>query len=207
MNLLVTAFEPFGGQTINPSQQILETLPSTIAGATIHTVVVPTVFAAAGPAVVQAAQRVSADAVVCLGQAGGRPQVCPERVAINVADAPIADNAGDTPSDRPIVADGPAAYFSTMPIKVMVAAMREAGVPAEVSNTAGTFVCNHLMYWVLHHLDVPAGFIHVPYCLEQVVDVAQPAMSVADMTRGISAALEALVQGRQAPAQGAGALH
>jgi pyroglutamyl-peptidase len=135
--------------------------------------------------------------VLCLGQAGGRSHVSVERVAINVDDARIADNSGASPVDEAIAANGPAAYFSTLPIKAMAVAMRGAGVPALVSNSAGTYVCNHLMYGVLHFLaasNTPAraGFIHLPYAEEQVMDKPGiAAMSIATMVKGVEAAIAA----------------
>ena len=140
--------------------------------------------------------------VICVGQAGGRAHLSVERVAINVDDARIADNAGERPIDEPIAVAGPPAYFTTLPVKAMVGAMRAAGVPAEVSNSAGTYVCNHLMYGVLHYLaasgrSARAGFIHVPYSEEQVLDKAAiPAMSIVTMARGVEAAIIAAARNR-----------
>lgn len=140
------------------------------------------------------------DAVVCIGQAGGRAGITPERVAINVDDAAIPDNAGQQPPGRPVVADAPPACFSTLPVKAMVRAIADAGLPASLSNSAGTFVCNHLMFGVLHHLAVagsPArvGFIHVPSLPEQVIDrPGVPAMVASDITRGLEAAIRAIVE-------------
>lgn len=204
MRILVTAFDPFGGDAINPALEAARGLESTIAGADVSVVEVPTVF---GDAITVAAAAIDAqqpDAVLCLGQAGGRFDVTPERVAINLDDARIADNAGNQPIDVPIAEGGPAAYFSTLPIKAIVAAIREAGLPSSVSNTAGTFVCNHIMYGVLHHLattgreNVRAGFMHVPFIPEQVVErPGTPAMSTADITRAVTAAITAIATHEQ----------
>jgi len=203
--VLVTGFEAFGGEKINPSWQICEQLPREIAGFRVETCRVPCEFASAVDVAVRAIERYHPSLVILLGQAGGRAHLSVERVAINVDDARAADNAGATPSDEPIAEDGPPAYFSTLPIKAIVEALHEAGVPAEVSNSAGTYVCNHLMYGVLHHLyskspsRARAGFIHVPYSEAQVIDKpAMAAMSVATMARGITAAIAEAI--KQAPA-------
>lgn len=197
MKLLLTAFEPFGGADMNPAQEAVRLVPERIGDTTIVKMDVPVVFGRAIDAVAAAVEREKPDAVLCIGQAGGRAALTPERVAINVDDASIPDNAGAQPIDRPIVPGGPAAYFSTLPVKAMVAAIRQAGLPASLSNTAGTFVCNHLMYGLLHLLatrcpGVRGGFMHVPFAPQQVVDRPAPAMSVADIARGITAAVEAI---------------
>jgi pyroglutamyl-peptidase len=197
--VLVTGFDAFCGETINPSWQVCEHLPAEIDGVRVVTRRVPCEFRRAIEVVAEAIEREQPSLVICLGQAGGRAHLSVERVAINVDDARAEDNAGNRPIDEPIAMNGPPAYFATLPIKAMVQAMREVGVPAEVSNSAGTFVCNHLMYGVLNYLDsrvrgndVRAGFIHVPYSEEQVLDKpAMPAMSVATMTKGIEAAIVA----------------
>ena len=197
MKLLLTAFEPFGGADMNPAQEAVRLVPERIGDTTIVKMDVPVVFGQAIEAVAAAVEREKPDAVLCIGQAGGRAALTPERVAINVDDASIPDNAGAQPIDRPIVPGGPAAYFSTLPVKAMVAAIRQAGLPASLSNTAGTFVCNHLMYGVLHLLatccpGVRGGFMHVPFAPQQVVDRPAPAMSVADIVRGIAAAIKTI---------------
>ena len=197
MKLLLTAFEPFGGADMNPAQEAVRLVPERIGDTTIVKMDLPVVFGQAIDAVAAAVEREKPDAVLCIGQAGGRAALTPERVAINVDDASIPDNAGAQPIDRPIVPGGPAAYFSTLPVKAMVAAIRQAGLPASLSNTAGTFVCNHLMYGVLHLLatrcpGVRGGFMHVPFAPQQVTDRLAPAMSVADIARGITAAVEAI---------------
>ena len=186
MRIVVTAFDPFGWQRVNPAQRAVAELPSRIAGADIVRFTVLTRFGTPLP------DLTLADAVLCVGQAGGRAQLTPERVAINIDDASIPDNAGNQPTGTPIVENGPAAYFATLPVKAMVAAIRDAGLPAALSNTAGTFVCNHLMYRMLHATAgtaTRAGFIHVPYAPEQ----GEPSLPVADITRGLVAAIEAIV--------------
>ena len=173
--VLVTGFEPFGGEKANPSWDICKQLAGEIAGMRVETCRVPCEFRRSIEVVADAIERHHPVLVICLGQAGGRARLGVERVAINVDDARMPDNAGARPVDEPIAANGPPAYFATLPVKAMAAAMRAAGVPAEVSNSAGTYVCNHLMYGVLHYLAASghrarAGFIHVPYSEEQVLD-------------------------------------
>jgi len=196
--VLVTGFDAFCGESINPSWEICERLPRTIAGLRIETCRVPCEFRRSIETIAEAIERHRPVLVVCLGQAGGRAHMSVERVAINMDDARVADNAGARPIDEPVAANGPSAYFATLPIKAMVEAMHAVGVPAEVSNSAGTYVCNHVMYGVLHYLSAQgrgatrAGFIHVPYCDEQVV--AKPAiaaMSLATMVKGVEAAIVA----------------
>ena len=193
--ILVTGFEPFGGESLNPSWEACKRLPREIAGRRVETLRVPCEFRTAIEVVAEAIERLAPDIVVSLGQAGGRSQVGVERVAINVDDARAPDNAGYQPVDEPVAENGPPAYFSTLPVKAMVAAMRAAKVPAELSNSAGTYVCNHVMYGVLHFLAASgtpgrAGFIHVPYSEEQVLDRrGVPGMAIATMARGVEAAL------------------
>ena len=195
--ILVTGFEPFGGEATNPSWEICERLPREIAGARIETCLVPCVFRRAIEVAADAIERHRPVIVLSLGQAGGRSVLGVERIAINVDDARIADNDGQQPVDEPVAPDGPAAHFATLPVKAMAKAMRAAGAPAEVSNSAGTFVCNHLMYGVLHFIEARgfptrAGFIHVPYADEQVIDKGPVAsMAIATMVKGIEAALHA----------------
>ena len=198
MKILITAFEPFGGESVNPAQEAVALVKDEIAGARIVKCTVPVVFGKAIETVCSAIDRELPDAVLCIGQAGGRFHLTPERVAINVDDACIPDNEGNRPVDRPIAADGAPAYFATLPVKAMVEAIRKAGVPASLSNTAGTYVCNHLMYGVLHHLacfhpEIRGGFMHVPYLHEQVMDKPNtPSLSASEIAAGIEAALKAI---------------
>lgn len=198
--VLVTGFEPFGGEDVNPSWETCGRLPAAIGRSRIHTLQVPTEFRRAIEVVADAIERLDPSLVILLGQAGGRACLSVERVAINVDDARIADNAGWRPVDEPVAPAGPAAYFATVPIKAMTAAIREAGVPAEVSNSAGTFVCNHLLYGVLHYLaacgnSARAGFIHVPWLETQAVSrPGEPAMALATMVRGVEAAIGAALE-------------
>jgi pyroglutamyl-peptidase len=199
MRILLTAFEPFGGEKINPALEAVNLVSSQIAGAEMIKLTVPTVFGRATDAVTEAVRSLRPQAVVCVGQAGGRNAITVERVAINIEDASIPDNAGLTPVDKPVISGAPAAYFSTLPIKAIVKAIRDMGLPAAVSNTAGTFVCNHLMYGILHLLDnefpgTPGGFIHVPYLKDQAAQKEEPAfgMNLQDIVTGLEAALLAV---------------
>lgn len=198
MKLLLTAFDPFGGETVNPAQEAVKMVSSRVGNVEIIKCVVPTVFGKSIKAVAAAIEDCRPDAVLCIGQAGGRADLTPERIAINLDDASIADNEGNRPVDTPIFPDGKPAYFSTLPVKAMVAAIRAAGIPASLSNTAGTFVCNHLMYGVLYTLEkyypgVRGGFLHVPYIPSQVTGGRGiPSMSAADIVRGLEAAIAAI---------------
>ena len=199
MKILVTGFDPFGGEKVNPALEAVKSLPSEIHGAEIHWVEIPTVFYQSAEVLEAEIERYQPDVVLCIGQAGGRASLSPERVAINQDDARIPDNQGNQPIDISIRLDGQAAYFSTLPIKAMVQAIKEEGLPATVSNTAGTFVCNHLMYQALYLADkkfpnMRAGFMHIPYMTEQVVNKPNTAsMNLTDIVRGIEAAIGAIV--------------
>ena len=202
MRTLVTGFEPFGGETLNPSWEIVRALPATLGGRRIEKLRVPTEFGRSVREVARAIDKLEPALVLCIGEAGGRSRMSVERVAINVSDARIADNAGRQPVDEAIRRDGPAAYLCTLPVKSMVAAIAKAGIPAEVSNSAGTFVCNQLIYGVLDHiarrkLAVRAGFMHVPYLEAQVLDKPHtPAMALASMVEGTKAAIMAAIKER-----------
>lgn len=199
MKILVTGFDPFGGEKVNPSLEAVKSLPSVIHGAEIRWVEIPTVFYQSAEVLEAEIVRYQPDVVLCIGQAGGRASLTPERIAINQDDARIPDNQGNQPIDTPIRLDGQAAYFSTLPIKAMVQAIKEDGLPATVSNTAGTFVCNHLMYQALYLADkkfpnMRAGFMHIPYMTEQVINKPNTAsMNLVDVVKGIEAAIGAIV--------------
>ena len=199
MKILVTGFDPFGGEKVNPALEAVKSLPSVIHGAEIRWVEIPTVFYQSAEVLEAQIVRYQPNVVLCIGQAGGRTSLTPERVAINQDDARIPDNQGNQPIDTPIRLDGEAAYFSTLPIKAMVQAIKEDGLPATVSNTAGTFVCNHLMYQALYLADkkfpnVRAGFMHIPYMTEQVINKPNTAsMNLVDIVKGIEAAIGAIV--------------
>jgi len=205
MRILVTGFDPFEHEPINPSWEAVRRLPDKVADAEIVKVQIPTSFARSPEFVRDAIVAHDPDVVVSVGQAGGRFGVCPERVAINLDDGRIADNDGYQPIDTPIQADGPPAYFSSLPVKAMVTAIRRAGVPATVSNTAGTYVCNHIMYQILYMIDREfpgkrGGFVHVPYIAQQVADKPnQPSLSLGDLATALTAAMEAIVEYRDKP--------
>lgn len=170
--ILVTGFEPFGGETINPSWEVVKQLEGMIIDdCRVVTRQLPCVFGESLTVLNAAIDELNPAVVIAVGQAGGRVDITVERVGINVDDARIPDNRGQQPIDVAIVPDGPAAWFSSLPIKAMVAAMREKGIPASVSQTAGTFVCNHVMYGLLHKIgenaEMKGGFIHIPYLPEQ----------------------------------------
>ena len=198
--VLLTGFEPFAGETINPSGEIVRRLHGVvIAGHRIEGVQLPCVFGAAIRELRKQIRAVKPAMVVCLGQAGGRADITPERVAINVDDARIADNAGRQPVDRAIAKQGPAAYWSTLPIKAIVAALKARGMPASVSQTAGTFVCNHVFYGLMHELHgrrVRGGFIHVPFLPEQA-QTGQPSLPLATMVAAIAVAIETAIRVRR----------
>ena len=195
--LLLTAFTPFDGERINPALEAVKLVKDKIGNLEIVKLEVPTVFGKSIETVREAIEREKPDFVLSIGQAGGRAEITPERVAINLDDARIPDNEGNQPIDEPIFSDGENAYFSTLPVKAMVEAIRKEGLPSSLSNTAGTYVCNHLMYGVLYYLDkrprMKAGFIHVPYIPEQVKDKKEmPALPLSDIVRGLEAAILAV---------------
>lgn len=200
MNILLTGFDPFGGEAVNPAWEAVKQLAGrTISGTLVHTVEIPTVRFKAIACLKDAIAQFDPDVVICVGQAGGSAMLRAERVAINCDDFRIGDNEGHQPIDEPIVPDGPAAYFSTLPIKRIVAAWTSHGVPGKVSNTAGTFVCNHIFYGlmdILAHDPKPrkGGFLHVPYLPEQAAKFAdQPSMSLATISKGLELAVAASV--------------
>ena len=199
MKILVTGFDPFGKDTINPSIEAVKRLPDKINGVKIIKLEIPTKINESAILVQETIEQVKPDYVLHIGQAGGRHEITPERVAINIDDASIADNAGNQPIDQVIQKDGESAYFSSLPVKAMVQYMREEGVASSISNTAGTFVCNHIMYQTLHfvsktHPTIQAGFIHIPFLPEQVVERQNViSMTLDDIVRGIIAALKAII--------------
>ena len=192
--VLVTGFEPFGGEAINPSWMAVQALHGRIVGG--HRLVgaqLPTVFDASLTVLRDLLYRHRPALVLCTGQAGGRARLSLERIAINVNDARIADNAGGQPVDTPVVAGGPAAYFTTLPIKAMLQALLDEGINAEISQTAGTFVCNHVFYGAMHEVathpqlrHTRAGLIHVPWLPGQ----GQPSMALDEVVRGLKLAIE-----------------
>ena len=199
MKVLITGFDPFGGEKINPAWEAVKGIKDTIEGAKIIKLEIPTVFNKSIEKVKEAMELEKPDIVLCIGQAGGRYDMTVERVAINVDDARIEDNEGNQPIDIPVFEDGENAYFSNLPIKAMVEEIKGQGIPASISNSAGTFVCNHIMYGVLYHINktyknMRGGFIHVPFINEQVLDKKnQPYMPVEHISKAIEAAIKAAV--------------
>ena len=213
-NILLTGFEPFEREPLNPSWEAVRTLDGWQCGAArVVARQLPCVFGEALQVLDQLIAELKPVLVICVGQAGGRSQISVERVAINVDDARIADNAGRQPIDQPIAGDGPAAYFSTLPIKGMVKAMRDAGVPAEVSQTAGTFVCNHVFYGLMHRLatqapNVRGGFIHIPYIPSQAArHPGQPSLALETVVDGLRSALQSAMSLQKDVKEGGGQLH
>lgn len=202
MKLLITGFDPFGGEKTNPAIEAVKRLPAAIAGATVVPLEIPTVFGTCAEVVRQAIITERPDVVLSVGQAGGRSALTPERIAIDLDDGRIPDNAGFQPVDQPIQPNGPAAYFTQLPVKAMAQAIRQAGLPSHVSTTAGTYVCNHIMYQVQHlrateFPQLQAGFIHIPFLPEQVVQRSGvPSLSLTDDVRGLTAAIRAIVIAR-----------
>lgn len=200
MKVLITGFDPFGGESVNPAFEAVKLLPDVIAGAEVIKLEIPTVFSKSGPAVEAGIKEHNPDVVINVGQAGGRSCVTPEMIGINLAEARIPDNDGEQPLDEPLQADGPAAYFTTLPIKAMVQNVRDHGIPCHVSYTAGTYVCNCVMYNVLHmaatkYPHIRAGFIHVPFAAEQVVNKPNgtPSMALTDIAKALEYIIEAAV--------------
>jgi pyroglutamyl-peptidase len=200
--VLVTGFEPFGGESVNPSWEVARALHGAqIAGAQVSALQLPCRFGESGEVLARALARSPVAVVMALGQAASRTDLSVERVAINVDDAPMPDNGGGQPIDQPVIAGAPAGYFSSLPIKRIVAAMRAAGVPASVSQTAGTFVCNHLFFTLAHliatrHPQMRGGFIHLPMLPEQAAAwVGTPSLSLDTMVRGVRAAITATLSG------------
>ncbi len=194
MKIIVTGFDPFGGETINPSIECVKALPE-IEGVELIRLELPTVFKESAKRLNEVINDVKPDAVLSVGQAGGRPGITMERIAINVDDARIPDNISQQPIDEAIQLDGEAAYFTTLPIKRIVKAIREAGISAEVSNSAGTFVCNHIMYQALFaatKADKPfkAGFMHIPFIPEQTTD--KPSLPLEESKKALQIAIETI---------------
>ncbi|BFL72227.1 pyroglutamyl-peptidase I [Anaerococcus sp.] len=199
MKILVTGFDPFEGEPTNPAIESVKRIDNEIEGAEIIKLEIPTVFQKSADVVEAKIREINPDVVLSVGQAGGRYGITVERVAINQDDARIEDNEGNQPIDTAIREDGAPAYFATLPIKAMVEEIKKENIPASVSNTAGTFVCNHIMYQDLYlaekYGNIKAGFIHVPYLTEQVVDKKDTAsMSLEDIVRGLNAAIRAIVK-------------
>jgi pyroglutamyl-peptidase len=216
--VLLTGFDAFDNEPVNPSWEAVRALDGvrmdTPDGAAVIVArQLPTVFGAASEALVAAIGEVQPALVIAVGQAGGRPELSIERVAINIDDARIEDNAGKQPVDTPIVVGGPTAYFATLPIKAIVHALRDAGVPASVSQTAGTFVCNHVFYALCHYIATRAprllgGFVHIPYLPEQAVrHPGQPSLALPMVVDGLKLVVRTALSVRQDVRESGGALH
>ncbi len=195
--ILVTGFEPFGPDSVNPSWEAVSRLPETTEHANIRVRKMPVEYDRVAVLLKQAIEEEKPDAVICVGQAGGRAAVTPELVAINVKDASVPDNAGVSFSGEPVREDGPAAYFATIPVKAVAAAIRSVGVPAAVSYTAGAYVCNNIMYHLLYLLEheypgVQGGFIHIPFECGQVLgrSSSTPSLPLSLIREGLKAAVE-----------------
>lgn len=189
--LLITGFDPFGGHGLNPSWQAVRQLPDQAGGYMLCKLGIPTVFGLAAETVLSAAEKCHPDVILCVGLAAGRDAVTPERIAVNIRDARIPDNAGNQPQGAYVAPDGPAAYFSTLPVEAMAQAIRNVQIPASVSNSAGAFVCNDTLYALLHHFagtSTRVGFIHIPNIPEQ----GQPSLPLEASIRALTAAIEAL---------------
>ena len=212
--VLITGFDPFGGEKINPALEAVKRVQDkigdleivklevpTVFYKSIDTVAIPTVFQKGPDAVYEAIQENQPNFVLCIGQAGGRSQVTPEWVGINFRNARIADNEGNQPLQTSVVENGPEAYFTMLPVFRMVEKMKENGIPASVSYTAGTYVCNDVMYSVLHYChtefkDVKGGFMHVPFATEQTVNqpAGTPGMNLKDIAKAIELSVEAMLE-------------
>lgn len=195
-HLIITGFDPFGGEAINPAWEAVKRLPGQVGGYRLTKLEIPTQFALAAETVLAAHRADPADVILCVGQAGGRAAVTPERIAINLMDARIADNAGFQPREMPILPDGPDGIFATVPVGAMAQAMIGAGLPGAVSLSAGSFVCNDTLYRLLHHFAGSAtrvGFIHVPF-LPQQAKGNQPSMELDQMVAALTAAIGGLNQ-------------
>ena len=192
--LLVTGFDPFGGESVNPAREVVLRLPDAVGGYEITKLEIPTVFGLAAETVLQAAEELCPHAILCVGQAGGSSAVTPEVVAINLREASIPDNAGNVPVNTPVIENAPAAYFATLPVRDMVQAVKEKGIPCTLSYSAGTFVCNDLLYTLLHRYrdtDVQVGFVHIPYLPEQARE-GKPSMELDAVVEALTAMIGVL---------------
>lgn len=203
MKVLITGFDPFGGEEINPALEAVKKLPKNICGAEIIKLEIPTVFKKSLEKIEENIIKHTPDIVISVGQAGGRFGITPERVAINIDDARIPDNEKNHPIDSMIFKDGENAYFSNLPIKAMVKEMKNGDIPGSISNTAGTFVCNHVMYGILYMINkkyphMRGGFIHVPYIPSQVLEkLNTPSMSLDDISKGLELCIKAAIENKE----------
>ncbi|EKF49157.1 pcp pyrrolidone-carboxylate peptidase [Thermosipho africanus H17ap60334] len=200
MKILVTGFEPFSGEKINPSFEAVKKLPNYIGNAQIIKASIPTIFRKSIEVLDELIVKEKPEIVICVGQAGGRYEITVERVAINIDDANIPDNEGNNPKDKVIFEDGENAYFSNLPIKKMVEEIKNCNIPASISNSAGTFVCNHLMYGLLYlinkkYKNMKGGFIHVPYLPQQVLNKKNvPSMSLDNIVQALVCSIKAILK-------------
>jgi pyroglutamyl-peptidase len=186
--LLITGFDPFGNDSINPSWEAVQRLPDMVGNFVLCKLQIPTIFSEAASMVLQTAEQFQPDVILCIGQAGGRSAITPERIAVNIRDARIPDNSGNQPKGEFVIPDGPAAYFATVPVQAMADAICQANLSATVSNSAGAFVCNDVMYTLLHHFantGTKVGFIHVPY----IPDQGTPSLPLEEIIRALTAAI------------------
>lgn len=208
--ILITGFEPFGNDKINPALEAVRLIAGRkLNGGEISICQVPVVRYKSIDVVKQAIEDQQPYAVITVGQASGRTAITPERIAINVDDFRIPDNDGIQVIDEPVVEGGPDAYFTTLPVKAMVSAMQSEGIPAMISNTAGTFVCNHLFYGIQHYLkdsNIRHGFVHIPLLPEQSVDGSQPTMKLEQIAEGLAIAAQAIIDNDKDIQQGAGTI-
>lgn len=201
--VLLTGFEPFGGETINPALKAITDIPDDIEGYEVIKAQIPTVFRESIDKLQENIDRYNPDIIICIGQAGGRRDITIERIGINIDDCSMPDNKGNTPTDQLIYSDGENAYFSSIPIKAIIKNIREADIKVSVSNSAGTYVCNHLLYGLLYYIDkndinARGGFIHVPYLPEQVTDKPEvPSMELNDMVKAITIAIKTTINNQQ----------
>ena len=190
--LLITGFEPFGGEVINPSWEAVNLLPSEIGNYSLTKLLIPVIFGEGADKVIKAAEELYPDVILCIGQAGGRNAITPEMVGINLRHASIADNKGHQPKDEPIIKGGETAYFTSLPVRKISGAVNAAGVASHVSYSAGAYVCNDVIYSLLAHFkgsETRVGFIHIPYCTEQN---KEPSMPLGDIIKGLKVAIENL---------------
>ncbi|MDK2886536.1 MAG: pyroglutamyl-peptidase [Thermosipho sp. (in: thermotogales)] len=200
MKTLITGFEPFGGEVVNPSFEAVKLIPDSIDNVQIVKASIPTVFRKSIEILDKLIREEKPNVVICVGQAGGRAEITIERVAINIDDANNPDNEGNTPKDEVIFEDGENAYFSNLPIKKMVEEIRNCKIPASISNSAGTYVCNHLMYGLLYlinkkYKNIKGGFIHVPYLPQQVLNKRNvPSMSLENIVQALVCSIKAIIK-------------
>ena len=202
--ILLAGFDPFGEEEVNPATEAVKCMnEEVIENHEVVTMEISTVFDKCIEQLTEAIDRINPNLVICVGQAGGRPHMSIERVAINVNDARIPDNNGNQPIDTPVIPLGPSAYWSTLPIKAIVASLKDDGIPASVSQTAGTFVCNHIFYGLMHelytrHSSIRGGFIHIPFLPEQTAEKPeQPSMSLDIIVKGLRGAISTAILNKE----------